>query len=217
MQNFWTWNIFLKIILQFFQRIRNSNFAFYGILILNFSPKTFGIIIALWTLIKKKMKFSSYIRKFKMEQLQSYIWLTASSYMGKNLRISSYIRKSFLIYDFATAPLWIALYMRKTLFSFLSVKFELCYFWSQTRTKRQKKLTNLFYFISALAGSILTKKSNHCTVMYIVHMYIFVNLIVQSKKLLDQRKCMKIRIRKSPQPLLTHQAFFFDVLYINRR
>ncbi len=29
---------------------------------------------------KKKIKFSSYIRKFWMEQLQSHIWLTASSY-----------------------------------------------------------------------------------------------------------------------------------------
>ncbi len=34
---------------------------------------------------------------------------------------SSYIRKPFLIYDFATAPLWISLYMRKIFFSFLSV------------------------------------------------------------------------------------------------
>jgi hypothetical protein len=33
--------------------------------------------------------------------------------MGKYLRISSYIRKPFLIYDFATAPLLISLYMRK--------------------------------------------------------------------------------------------------------
>ncbi len=33
-------------------------------------------------LIKKKIKFSSYIRKFRVEQLQSHIvWLTASSYM----------------------------------------------------------------------------------------------------------------------------------------
>ncbi len=48
-------------------------------------------------------------------------WLTASSYMGKYLRISSYIRKPFLIYDFATAPLYISLYMRKLWFSFLSV------------------------------------------------------------------------------------------------
>jgi hypothetical protein len=49
-------------------------------------------------LIKNKIKFSSYIRKFILEQLQSHIWLTASSYMGKYLRISSYIRKPFLIY-----------------------------------------------------------------------------------------------------------------------
>jgi hypothetical protein len=72
------------------------------------------------TLIKKKIKFSSFIRKFRVEQLQSH-WLTASSYMGKYLRISSYIRKPFLIYDFATAPLWISFYMRKIRFSFLSV------------------------------------------------------------------------------------------------
>ncbi len=67
------------------------------------------------------LKFSSYIRKFRMEQLQSDIWLTASSYMGKYLRISSYIMKHFLIYDFATVPLWISLHMKKILFSFLSV------------------------------------------------------------------------------------------------
>ncbi len=76
------------------------------------------------TQIKKKIKFSSYIRKFRVEQLQSHIWLTASSYMGKYFRIlfiSSYIRKPLLIYDFATAPLWISLYMRKIWFSFLSV------------------------------------------------------------------------------------------------
>ncbi len=72
-------------------------------------------------LIKKKIKFSSYIRKFRMEQLQSHICLTASSNIGKYLRISSYIRKLFLIYDFATAPLAISLYMRDIWFSFLSV------------------------------------------------------------------------------------------------
>jgi hypothetical protein len=48
--------------------------------------------------------------------LQSHIWRTASSYMNKYLRISSYIRKSFLIYDFATAPIWISLFMRKFFF-----------------------------------------------------------------------------------------------------
>ncbi len=50
------------------------------------------------TLIKKKRKFSSYIRKLRKEQLQSHIWLTAFSHI--------YYRKLFLIYDFVTAPLW---------------------------------------------------------------------------------------------------------------
>jgi hypothetical protein len=63
-------------------------------------------------------KNSSYIRKFRIEQLQSHIWLTDSSYI---LRIFSYIRKPFLISDIASAPLWISLYMREILFYFLSV------------------------------------------------------------------------------------------------
>ncbi len=58
------------------------------------------------------------MRKFRMEQLQSHIWLTASSKTAKNFRISSCIRKPFLRYDFATAPFWISLYMSKIWFSF---------------------------------------------------------------------------------------------------
>ncbi len=41
--------------------------------------------------------------------------------MVKYLRIFSYIRTSFLIYDFATNPIWISLYMRKISFPFLLV------------------------------------------------------------------------------------------------
>ncbi len=52
-------------------------------------------------------------------QLQSHLWLTASSYMTKYLRISSYIRKPFLIYDFATAQFWISL--QNFIFLFISV------------------------------------------------------------------------------------------------
>ncbi len=55
-----------------------------------------------------------------MEQLQSHIEITASSYTVNYLCISSYIRQTFLIYNFATAPFWISLYMRKIWF-FLSV------------------------------------------------------------------------------------------------
>jgi hypothetical protein len=49
------------------------------------------------------------------------MWLTPCSYKGKYLHISTYIRKLFIIDDFATAPLWIFLYMTKILFYFLSV------------------------------------------------------------------------------------------------
>ncbi len=61
-----------------------------------------------------------YIRKLRWEQLQSQIWLTASSYMGKYLRISSYIRKPFLINDFSTAcsPLNFLIYEENFLFLF---------------------------------------------------------------------------------------------------
>ncbi len=54
-------------------------------------------------------------------RVQSHIWLTASSYVTKYLRTSSYIRKLFLIYDFESDPFWISSDMRKILFSFLSV------------------------------------------------------------------------------------------------
>ncbi len=56
-----------------------------------------------------------------MEQLQSHIWLTAASYMVKYFRISLYIRKPFSIFDFATAPLRISLFMRQIFFVFISV------------------------------------------------------------------------------------------------
>jgi hypothetical protein len=59
--------------------------------------------------------------KSRRERLQSHK-LTASSYMANYLRISSYVRKPFLIYDFATAPSdFLTQYMRKILFYFLSV------------------------------------------------------------------------------------------------
>ncbi len=73
------------------------------------------------TLLKKKRKFTSYIRKFRRDRVQSHVWLTGSPNMTKYLHISSYIRKLFLIYDFAPGPFWISLFMSKIFFSFLSV------------------------------------------------------------------------------------------------
>ncbi len=70
------------------------------------------------TLVKKKIKFSSYVRKFRWGRLQSHVWLTASLYMVKYLRIFSYIRNPFLIYELATNPIWISFYLRKIYFLF---------------------------------------------------------------------------------------------------
>ncbi len=80
---------------------------------------------------EEKIEFTSLIRfrahkdiqKGSVAKLENHIWLTASSSLVKYLRISSYIRKPFLMYDFATDPIWISLLMRKISFSFLSVWF----------------------------------------------------------------------------------------------
>jgi hypothetical protein len=63
---------------------------------------------------------------------KAYILLTASSYMGKYLCISSYIRKPFLINDFATAPLRISLYMGK--FDFLFCQCALWFYFLSVRS-----------------------------------------------------------------------------------
>ena len=59
------------------------------------------------SLIKKKIKLSSYIYKEIQNGAvaKSYMTNGLLIYGEKYLRISSYIRKLFLIYDFATAPL----------------------------------------------------------------------------------------------------------------
>ncbi len=126
---------------------------------------------------KKKIKFSSYIVKFRMDQLQSRIWITASSYMGKYLRISSYIRKPFLIYDFATAPLLISLYMRKIWFYFLSVHrccaahrtfryFELCSICLRESLGRSKPATNPWNKHNNTTVRISTISKPYWTVFY---------------------------------------------------
>ncbi len=71
---------------------------------------------------KKENKIFLRHKESRRERLQSHIWLTASSYMTKYLRISSYIRKPFLIYDLATAPFWnFLIYEENVIFFFISV------------------------------------------------------------------------------------------------
>ncbi len=71
---------------------------------------------------KKEVKFSSYMRKFRMEQLQSHIWLTASSYMVKYLCISSYIWKALPhIWLWNCSILNFCIYEENFIVSFISV------------------------------------------------------------------------------------------------
>ncbi len=69
---------------------------------------------------KNENKIFLIFKKIQRDRMLSHIWLTASSFTVKYLCISSYIRKSFLIGDFAPDPSELP-YMRKILFSFLSV------------------------------------------------------------------------------------------------
>ncbi len=56
------------------------------------------------TLIKRKTKFSSYIRKFRWDRVQSHIWGRASQYMRKCEKFSPCMRRALVIYDFALDP-----------------------------------------------------------------------------------------------------------------
>ncbi len=80
--------------------------------------------------------------------------------MGKYLRISSYIRKPFLIYDFATAPLWISLYMRKIWFSFLSVHCILFWVMPHPDMPADRLLTHAE--VTAKLAPVLFKASHVC-------------------------------------------------------
>ncbi len=83
---------------------------------------------------KERKKFP-HIRKFRMEQLQSNIWLTASSYMRKYLRISSYMTFQLLHSEF--------LYIRGNLiFFFISA-------WSTATS------SSWVYTLSCCTGTVL--------------------------------------------------------------
>ncbi len=82
------------------------------------------------TLIKKKIKFSSYIRKFRLEQLQSHIWGIEDWGGLPNIRGNAQ-KMPYIQHEEAVSHIWLCncstlnfpiMYMsRKIWFSFLSV------------------------------------------------------------------------------------------------
>ncbi len=88
-----------------------------------------------WSIAPKsgiREKYCTLLHTDKKEnkRVQSHIWLTASSILicgEKFAQFLIYYRKPFYINDFAPDPIWISLYMRKILFSFLSMQVTSCW------------------------------------------------------------------------------------------
>ncbi len=101
-----------------------AQFAFLGIFVSNFRYCFFAVWFWKRALIKKKIKIFLIYKEIQNGAVaKSYMTNgLLITYLGKYLRISSHIRKPFLIYNFATAPLWISLHTREIWFSFLSVR-----------------------------------------------------------------------------------------------
>jgi hypothetical protein len=91
----------------------------------------FNLIQAVQCTDKKEMKIFLIRKEIQKGSVASHIWLTASSHMVKYLRISSYIRKSFLIYDFATDQ-----------FNFLTYEENFVFFLSLCLSKLTRTFTN---------------------------------------------------------------------------
>ncbi len=76
---------------------------------------------------KKENQIFLIYKEIRMEQLQSHIWLTTFSHTGKSLRVSSYIRKPFLIYIliYNCSTLNFLIYEENLIFFFISVEVHL--------------------------------------------------------------------------------------------
>ncbi len=88
------------------------------------------------------------IQKGSVAKSYYHIWLTALSYMAKYLRISAYIRKPFLIYDFASDPIWISYIWGK--FGFLFYQCTLQLKEVETRSFRASTLLSLWAILCVL-------------------------------------------------------------------
>ncbi len=94
-------------------------------------------------------------KEIQVDRVPSHIWLTASSYMVKYLRISLYIRNPFLIYNFAPDPILISLYKIWGNFCFLS--YQCTYFWGshEKNTQLNSVLTLSEMVMMAQLGKVI--------------------------------------------------------------
>ncbi len=138
------------------------------------------------TQIKNKIKFSLYLRKFRRDRY--HIWLTASSYMVKYLRISSYIRKPFLIQYMTFLFLFLSVY--NTYFKWLILAQNQIYFKSFLVYPRHDEMN----------------KKNHLTRHSLSTVFIYTNF----HALYQGRKSQRIKI---PRLALDFPKIFHSWVY----
>ncbi len=104
-----------------------------------------------------KKKISSYTRKCRWDRVQSHILLTGSSYVTKYLRISSYIRKPFLILYMALHPVptKFPYTVYKENFLFLSVSSTIRKHWKIQTSSR----VIFIYHVYPLCGTLIISAS----------------------------------------------------------
>ncbi len=104
------------------------------------NPDIFLFFILLLCTDKKINKNSSFIRKSRRERLLSQIWLTASSYMTKYLRISSSTRNPSSYMTLQPLPSEFPYIWGKFLFLFYQCE-ERCHNWSNFFTDYVKPMS----------------------------------------------------------------------------
>ncbi len=100
---------------------------------------TLGICCTL-TLIKKKINFSSYIRKFRRDSLQTHIWLRFIS-----LIIYGYIFAHFLTYQETLPHLWLFTWSH---LNFLIYDENFVFFYQWTRDKKNRARHQFNFYVS---------------------------------------------------------------------
>ncbi len=116
-------------------------------------------------------------KEIQRDRVQSHIWLTASSYIVENLRISSYIGKRFLIYDFAPNPIWIFLIYEENLVFFFYQCIVVDIFTSLANSMLLWLIWNIaaIYLLSlvTLCSLLVCKEMMYCECIHTVYLLAF--------------------------------------------
>jgi hypothetical protein len=124
------------------------------------------------TPIKTKIKFSSYIRKFRRERLQNHMWLKGFSNMTKYLPISSHIMKPFLIYMTLQPRLNFLIYKENLLF------FYQCIICLNFRSRKEVQYANRCWVYIVTTSKCVTLNYWRTTKIWVLSYFFHFGLLV---------------------------------------